>query len=116
MSIVGKRQDFATALTLVDDVHGFAYRPASPKAGDAWPIYRGAERDGDTGMFAHTWAVGVVLPKDERAASAWIDAHVETLVDTLAQEGVAYVDQYDPANFGSDTSYIYGLLLSTRSE
>jgi hypothetical protein len=116
MSITGKRDDFATALGMVTDVRGFAYRPSAAKAGDAWPIYRGAERDEDTGMFAHAWAVAVMLPQDERTASTWIDEHADALVDTLAQQGVAYVDQYTPANLGTDASYIFGLLLTTRSE
>jgi hypothetical protein len=116
MSIVGKRQDFAIALGLVDDVQGFAYRPASPKAGDAWPIFGGGERDDATGLFSHTWSAAVYLPQDERAASAWIDDHVDLLADTLAQRGVAYVDGFNPVNLGTDTSYIYGLLLTTRSE
>jgi hypothetical protein len=116
MSLVGKRDDLASALDLVADVRGFAYRPSSTKAGDAWPVYGGAERDDNTGMFAHTWSVAVALPQDERAASAWIDAHIDELVDTLARQGVAYVDRYDPANFGDANSYVYGLILTTRSE
>jgi hypothetical protein len=115
MSLNGKRAEFVAALTTVDGVTGYAKRPTVPRAGDAWPSWRGAERD-DTQQFVHTWSVAVVLPTDETAANDWIDDHAEEIQDALLQGGVAYTDGFDPANLGTDQSPVFGLLFSTRSE
>jgi hypothetical protein len=114
MSLAGKRAAFAAALSTVDGVAGYAERPAAPRAGDAWPVWRGAERDEDSGLLGHTWAVGVYLPQDRGSADDWIDGHVDALIAALRP--VAYVDGFDPANFGTDNSPVFGLLLTTRSE
>jgi len=116
MSIEGKRLEFAEALALVADVVGFPYKPSTPRPGDGWPIFTGAERDEETGMFALGWRVLMYLPQDQRAASMWIDEHIADLIEALYKQGVAYVDAFIPVNIGTTDSYIYGLMLTTRSE
>lgn len=97
-------------------MRGFPRQPRTPRPGDAWPIYQGCVRDEPTGQFVHLFAVGVQLPQDEQAADDWIDGHLEDIVTMLAYRGVGYVDSGDPANFGTDTSPVYGLLITMRSE
>lgn len=115
MSLTGKRAQIAAALSTVDGVTGFERRPRGPRPGDAWPLYQGAARDGDTGLFAHTFAVGLMLPQDEAAADDWIDGHLESIADALAR-GAGWMEEAEPANFGTDTSPVYGLLITMRSE
>lgn len=114
MSLNGTRDDFKAALDTVDGVTGYLARPKTPKAGDAWPLWGGGDRDEDTGLFDDTWSVGVALPQDETSANDWIDAHLDDIVSALRP--VAYVDGRKPANFGTDTSPVYGLLITTSRE
>lgn len=116
MSLVGKRQQIADALSTVEGVTGYPYQPTTARAGDAWPLYQGAERDEDTGMFAHNWSVGVALPQDEQAANTFIDAHLDAIDRALLSSGAGYIDRIDPANFGNDNNIVYGLVLVMRSE
>lgn len=116
MSLVGKRAEYKAALDLVADVTGYEYRPSTPKAGDAWPHLGAGNRDDRSGQFLIGWSVGVYLPQDERTASAWIDDHIGELVDTLESEGAGYVEAFSPANFGTDPSHVYGLLITMRGE
>lgn len=117
MSIVGKRQQIADALSTVDGVTGYPYQPTSARAGDGWPLYQGAERDEATGLFAHNWSVGVALPQDEQAANAFLDSHLDAIDQALLSSGSGYIDRIDPANFsGDDNNIVYGLVLVMRSE
>jgi hypothetical protein len=116
MSLTGKRAEYKAALDLVDDVRGYEYRPGTPKPGDAWPHLDQGQREELSGQFMIAWAVGIYLPQDERSANLWIDAHLDALVDTLEAEGVGYVDAFTPANFGTETSHVYGLMLTMRGE
>jgi hypothetical protein len=96
----GARDAIAAALSTVAGVTGYSYKPVTPKAGDAWPLWAGGER-GPGRSFQYTWRVLILLPKDERAASAWIDEHVEALVDAMEgasvdDNDVGFVDRLDP--------------------
>lgn len=113
MTLIAKRAEFATALSTVDDVTGYAYRPATPKTGDAWPLLGPLERD-DGLAFMVTWRVIVLLPSDERDASAFIDAHFEDLVDAL--EPIAFVDGATPVGRPAEAGSEYALEITTRSE
>jgi hypothetical protein len=88
-----KRAEIAAALSTVDDVRGYEFRPAAPRTGDAWPLLGPLERDTGS-VFITTWRVRVLLPQGEREASTFIDAHVDAIYDAL--QPVAYVDRIEP--------------------
>lgn len=90
---VGKRAEIAAALSTVPEVRGYPYRPAAPKAGDGWPLLGVLERR-DGSVFETTWRVRLQLPQDERAASVWIDSHIDAVYDAL--QPVAFVDRIEP--------------------
>lgn len=114
MSLNDTRAAFQAALSTVAGVTGYVKRPSTPRPGDAWPIWGGGDVDETTGLFDDTWSVGVMLPADEQSANDWIDAHIDDIVSGLRP--VAYVDGRRPANFGTDASPVYGLLISTSRE
>lgn len=111
MSLAGDRQRFADALSTVTDVNGFAYRPTTLNAGDAWTLYGGSDR-ADGLAFVHNWRVLVALPTDEVAASTWIDEHFDALVDALEQN-VGYVERVDPVELPQAQ---FGLQLTVRGD
>lgn len=113
MSLAGKRQEFADALSTVDDVTGYPYRPGEPRPGDAWPRWGGNTIAEDNIQFTNGWQVIVYLPQDERAADEWIDEHDQALYDAI--QPVAHIEGFAPANL-SPAGTVYGLLISTRSE
>lgn len=113
MSLVGDRAAIAAALTTAPDVTGYAYRPTTPRPGDAWPLLGALDR-ADGLAFYVTWRVLVFLPQDERAASEWIDAHQEALVDAL--EPVGYVDRIEPALVNASGTDQLALQITMRGE
>jgi hypothetical protein len=114
MTLVGDRAAIKAALNTVAGVTGYAYRPATPRSGAAWPLLGAMDR-ADARSFAITWNVYLMLPVSEIGASAWIDAHTDALVDAL--EEVGYVDRMEPVNIGgSEDQPIFGLLITMRSE
>lgn len=113
MTLSGARAEIVAALNTVDGVKAYDKRPATARQGDAWLRWR-AERDDDSGGFDHTWYVAIVTPQGEAAADAWIDDHLDDLLAALRP--ATYVTAYGPANFGTDTSPIDGLLITTNRE
>lgn len=93
------RAAIASALSTVGDVHGFAKQPSAFKAGDAWPLWGGAERYAGGGPFITSWRILVALPADTAAADTWIEDHLDDLVDAL--QPVVHVDRIDPVRIGS---------------
>lgn len=92
---MSSRTTLAAALVGYPGVKPYPYRPTSPKVGDAWPMWRGASADGAPGhSLAHSWALLIVLPADERAASEWIDANLDGLCDAIRP--AAFVTEVDP--------------------
>lgn len=113
MSLVGNRDAIASQLSTVPDVHGYAYRPTTPRPGDSWPLLGALDR-ADGLAFYVSWRVMVFLPQDERSASEWIDAHYEDLVDAL--EPVGFVDRIEPVvSSASGTDQMY-LQITMRGE
>jgi hypothetical protein len=86
MTLVGKRQELANALSGVPDVRGFPFRPTSPDVGDAWPIMGPLDRAAGT-AFLVTWLVRVLVPQDEQDASTWFDEHWPHLFEALEVHG-----------------------------
>jgi hypothetical protein len=115
MSMVNKRQEIATALSSVEGMKGYAYRPSIPREGDAWPLLGVLERDEDAGWFMVTWNVIVFLPQDERKASEWVDVRYADLVDALTPHG--YVDRIEPVGISTSANASqFGLQITMRSE
>jgi hypothetical protein len=93
MSLVTDRTDLAEVLSTIDGVRGFKYRPKDFSAGDAWPLIETVTRD--QGAYLRvTWRVIIILPTDEKAASAWFSDHLEDITDALDQ--FAYVEEAKP--------------------
>lgn len=113
MSLTGRREEIAAALSTAAGVTGYAYRPTTPRPGDAWPLLGVLDRaEGDA--FYASWRVLVFLPQGERDASVWIDAHYEAVVDALEQ--VVFVDRIEPVALAASGGDQLALQLMTRGE
>jgi hypothetical protein len=86
MTLIGKRQEIATALSGVPEVTGYPFRPTAANVGDAWPILGPLDRASGT-AFTVTWLIRVLMPQDEEAASAWWDQHWPHLFEVLEVVG-----------------------------
>ncbi|MER5703479.1 hypothetical protein ABT023_16260 [Micromonospora sp. NPDC002296] len=113
MSLAGARNDIEAALSTAPGVKGYAYRPITPRPGDGWPLLSALDR-ADGLAFTATWRVLVLLPQDERAASDWIDAHHEELVDALLPVG--FVDRLEPVVLTAGPADQYALQITMRGE
>jgi len=107
------RQELADALSTAAGIKGMTKRPTTPRTGDAWPIWDGAER-GDGGAFMMSWRVRVFLPQDEVAASTWIDANLDALYDAITP--VAYVESFRPVAVPASSGEQLALDITVRSE
>ncbi|SCF06536.1 hypothetical protein [Micromonospora mirobrigensis] len=107
------RTTIAGALSTVEGVNGYAYRPATPRPGDAWPLLGSLERSEGVSFYV-TWRVLIFLPQDERAASDWIDANYEAVVDAL--EPVGFVDRIEPVALNASGSDQLALQILMRGE
>jgi len=113
MSLTGDRAEIAAALSTVDGVNGYEYRPTVPRPGDAWPTL--PTLDLEEGLvWRATWTVNVFLPQEERAASVWIDAHFLAIVTALRVPGFA--DKAEPALMPAAGGDQYVLEITMRSE
>lgn len=114
MSTIGTaRAAIATALGTVAGVHGYPYRPTTPRAGDAWPILPSMDRQDDI-VWRPTWTIIVMLPADERAASDWVDEHFDAIVTAL-QAGPIYPETAEPALMQTGAGDMYVLQITGRS-
>lgn len=114
MSLSGYRAQIAAALSTVAGVKGYAYRPDTLRAGDAWPLLGPLNR-GPARSFEVTWRVLVYLPQDEEAASQWIDAHHEPLVDAM-EDNVGFVDRCEPVAITASGNDQFAWQITMRSE
>ena len=113
MSLVGKRQQLATALTAVPDVTGHAHRPSTPAIGDAWPVLGPLTRQRGTAFLA-SWRIRVLLPQDEEAASVWMDEHWPPLFYALQPHG--FIQQMAPVMLASTGGEMYALEITLTAE
>lgn len=117
--IAGKRAALAALLSTVDGVQGCEKRPGTPRVGDAWAQWRGAERAAAQ-SFTETWVIFVVLPGDLSgdAATTWIDAHLEDLVFAVDQGADGgFVDSVTPVQLTvGDAGEMPALQMIIRSE
>jgi hypothetical protein len=109
---VSIRDDLAAVLSTVDGVKGYPKAPAAWNTGDGWPLWSGANRWEDSGLFVDTWRIMIVLPSEEGAADAWIDAHLQALVDAISP--VAFIDSMVPALAQASGNDIYRLQITVR--
>lgn len=104
------RDDMAEVLSTVDGVKGYAFRPKTPVAGDAWPLLSAYELE--DGWLMLKQRILVFLPQDEKKASEWMDEHVGPLC--VALRPMAYVERIDPTE-GPATGQ-YSMTITLRSE
>jgi hypothetical protein len=94
MNNAATREAIAEAVSTVEGLTGYVKRPTSSRPGDAWPIWRGAER-AEAWSFTNTWSVVVALPSVASAADEWADSYGEAIVDAL--RGILHVTDIAPA-------------------
>ena len=114
MSLTGDRAAIAAALSTVDGVTGYAYRPTTPLQGDGWPLLGALDRADGTAFYA-SWRVWVLMPQDERAAADWLDSHHEGLVDAL-EASVGFVDRIEPVVLSTIAGDQFALQITMRGE
>ena len=112
-TIATARQRLADAAATAPGVTAYVRRPTTPKAGDAWILWDGAER-ADGAAFMLNFRVRVFLPQGEIEASEWIDAHVDELYDAL--RSAAYVESFRPVLVSANADNQYALDITVRSE
>jgi hypothetical protein len=113
MSNAQTRISIATALSAVPGVKGYPRRPKAPRAGDAWPVWRGSERDNGT-AFVETFAVVVALAGDEVTADTFADTHGEDLEEALRPW--LYIESLAPAVVAVEGGDMNALMLTGRTE
>lgn len=113
LTLRGDRQAIATALSTVQGVRGYEYRPPTPRPGDAWPTLPSLELEHGL-MWQATWTVIVFLPQEERAAAEWLDARFLEIAAALREPGLATAAQ--PAVMPTSGGDQYVLEITMRSE
>lgn len=108
------RDDLAAAASTVPGVKGYPKRPPAPRAGDAWPMFRSAPRDPESGQFFALWRVIVMLPQDEEAAIAFYDERMWAFVDAFQPYG--YVDNLEPARLQTSAGELMVFEIQLRGE
>jgi len=114
VSLTDARATIAAAMNGVPDVRGYAFRSATPRPGDSWPLL-GALEHGPGNEFVATWRVIVFLPQTEATASEWIDSHWEEIFTAL-ETNVGFVERIEPVNIGASGTDQLALQLTLRSE
>lgn len=107
------RLALAEALSTVTGLTGYTVRPKAPRIGDAWPLWRGSERGAGHG-YLETWAVVIVTPQDEKAASQFSDERQDDLDEALGS--VIYIDTYAPVTVPTEGGDMFALMITGRSE
>jgi hypothetical protein len=108
------RAEIAAALSTVEGVTGFKFRPTGLKKGAAWPLIDRLDRDQVSGQFATTWRIAVILPEDEEKASEWFDSMHEPITEAL--EDLGYVDLIEPGALVTSEGDLPIMILTLRRE
>lgn len=97
------RDAIATALTGVDGLTGSAFRPATPGAGTAWPVWRstGLEQGG-CARVVRWYVLACVDAGDEPSAAAAADALLEPVIAALRTLGLQ-VELAEPVRLPLET-------------
>lgn len=106
MSREDVRVELATAIDTVSGLKGHPRRPSTIGTGDAWPVWRGAERSA-AHTYVDTFAVMISLPGDEAAADQWADERGSQVEAAL--EGLLYVTGIRPVIIATDAGDSFGL-------
>lgn len=112
------RERIAAALTEIEGagITGYVRRPKTPRARDAWPLWRGGALGTNSGYaFAQTFAVCVALGDDEYTADAFVDEWTETIINAL-HAAALFVDTVAPAEVPTEGGPMLALLLTGRTE
>lgn len=112
MSLVGTRTEIADLLSAVEGVNGYAYRPTTPRPGDAWPILPSLNLQ-DGLVWRPEWSVVVFLPQDERAAAQWLDTNFESIANAL-RGGSVFPESADLATESASGTERAVLLIKIR--
>lgn len=110
---MSQRQDLADAVSTVEGIKGYEFRPTVMSPGTAWPL-RGPMQRGEALDFEATWMVVVVLPTGEQQASKFFDSKFEALADSL--EDMGYVERIEPTSIATDSGDLDGMLITLRRE
>lgn len=101
------REAIAAALTGVDKVTGYAYRPKSPKLGDAWPLIDTINRYQGL-MFIPAWKVQMWLGQDERKADAFLELVAVPVARALQTADVLFVNTVQPVILPTEAGDVFG--------
>lgn len=113
MTLVGDREEIATALSTVDGLNGHPYRPRTMGPGTAYPLLGGLESQ-PPHDFEATWRVIVILPTGEIAASQFFDSHYQEIAESL--EGFGYVTAIQPGRVETEAGDLEAMILTLRKE
>jgi hypothetical protein len=114
MSLAGDRQAIADALSSLDDVTGYKYRPTIIRPGDAWPLIEFLDNPGAYNLMA-TWRVIVVLPAGEQDAMEFFDSMHEEVSDVL-NEQFGVVERIEPGNLSTEAGTMNVMILTVTRE
>lgn len=107
------RQELADAVSTVDGIRGYEFRPTVLTAGVAWAL-RGELERGEALDFMASWRIVVVLPPGEQRASEFFDAKYKPLAEAL--EDLGYVERIEPTLIATDAGDLDGMLITLRRE
>lgn len=113
MSVTDARAALAARLSTVTGVRGYEFRPATAKAGAAWPLLDNLERGPGT-AFAGVWRVMLALGGDEKTAQDKLDALLPQV--TAALDPVAYVESARPVVVTTSAGDMFAAEIRVRSE
>lgn len=100
------RAAIAAALTTVDGVTGYPYRPKAPKIGDAYPLIEAINRYQGL-MFVPVWKVQMRLGPDEFKADEFLEQVAVPVAQALQKANVLYVTGVIPVAIGTQAGDVF---------
>lgn len=116
MDIEQQKAALAAAMSSIEGITGYAGRPDTLRAGDAFVRWGGWQRaDGDA--YMSTWMITLILPQGSEQAA---DAEAYRVADLIgdALQPLIYVDSFAPTvvPVGAQPRGLYALTVTGRSE